>query len=156
MHFQEQDVIKLPHYENCFVYFLIKNKEVVYVGQTKKGITRPLAHKDKEYDTIYIKYCDIEQLDCLEDFYILKYKPIYNKECNSAIRYGLQRVIQKIKKEFNAPKFNLWKLKTILKQLNIKPYNMYNMEVISVFEYYDIVNFLKGEIKNGHFRLIGK
>lgn len=156
MQFDEQNVIEFPHYQNSFIYFLVKQKEVVYVGQTRKGITRPLSHKDKEYDTIYIKYCDVAELDKLEDKYILKYRPILNKECNSVMRYGLQKVKRKIRKEFNAPKFNIWKLKEILNELNIKTNIMYGVEVISIFEYYDVINFIKKEAENGHIRFISE
>lgn len=48
----------------CFVYFLLDGKEVVYVGQTKSGLSRPLSHKNKVFDrygTNYINNTDLEK-----------------------------------------------------------------------------------------------
>lgn len=65
---------------NVFVYFLLQGKEVVYIGQTTKGIIRPISHvNDKEFDSIKIMYCERENLGELEHDYILKYNPKYNK-----------------------------------------------------------------------------
>lgn len=61
---------------------MISKNNVVYVGQTQHGISRPLSHNDKVFDEIKILYCNINDLDILEDFYIEKYKPKYNKSRN--------------------------------------------------------------------------
>ena len=81
MKFEEQDAIfynfnKMP--KIGFVYFLIKNKEVVYVGKTTQGIVRPLSHKDKDFDSFYMIKCDYEELGEKEMEMIFKYKPKYN------------------------------------------------------------------------------
>lgn len=61
-----------------YIYFLMDKDEVVYVGQTKVGISRPLSHINKEYDSFYMKKCKLSVLDKRETEMILKYKPIYN------------------------------------------------------------------------------
>lgn len=72
---------------DVFVYFLLFDEEVVYVGQTTAGISRPLAHiKDKNFNKIRLIYCNTEQLGELEQKFILKYEPIYNKS-----KYLMQR-----------------------------------------------------------------
>jgi len=148
MKFEEQNVIKIPNYKNSLIYFFVKENEVVYVGQTRNNIGRPLSHKDKDYDTIYIKYCEVDELDSLEDKYIIKYRPKYNKECNGTIRYGLRKVKQKIIKELKIRNFNFDDLKQIINQLNIKTVVLNGIEFISIFEYYDILNYMKGKQKN--------
>ena len=65
------------------IYFLIDKDEVVYVGQTQFGISRPLKHKDKVFDSFYMKECPIPLLDKQEREMILKYKPKYNKNYNN-------------------------------------------------------------------------
>ena len=78
MKFEEKNSITIKDYGKCFVYFLVFENEVVYVGQTAHGISRPLSHKDKVFDEIKIIPCYEEDLNVLEDYYIVKYKPKYN------------------------------------------------------------------------------
>jgi hypothetical protein len=67
-----------------FIYFLIKNEEVVYVGQTSKGVCKIYQHlANKDFDKVYTLWVrDKKELNKLKKFYILKYKPIYNKKYN--------------------------------------------------------------------------
>lgn len=63
----ESMVITIPKYASNLVYFLLKDNEVVYVGQTTQGIVRPFSHRDKDFDEIKIIYCKKE---------LLKIKPL--------------------------------------------------------------------------------
>lgn len=67
-----------------YIYFLIKNEEVVYVGQTSKGISKINQHLDnKDFDIVYVlRVEDKNELNKLKKFYVSKYKPIYNKKYN--------------------------------------------------------------------------
>jgi hypothetical protein len=67
-----------------FIYFLIKNEEVVCVGQTSKGVCKIYQHlANKDFDKVYTLWVrDKKELNKLKKFYILKYKPIYNKKYN--------------------------------------------------------------------------
>lgn len=145
----KNEVITIPKYESTFVYFLIKENEVVYVGQTKQGLIRPLSHKDKDFDEIKIIYCKSENLDMCEDKYIQKYKPIYNKQNNYAIRWGLLRVRNKLREKLGSNKLTIPKLKRLLKGINIYPQiDSYNRnETISFDEYQKIVKCCDDYIK---------
>lgn len=80
MKFEESgNVITIKNSDKCFIYFLIDKDEVVYVGQTTNGLSRPFAHCDKEYDTVKAIPCHREMLDQEEHHYICKYSPKYNK-----------------------------------------------------------------------------
>lgn len=85
MIFEEKEDISLDANKNWMIYFLIKNNEVVYVGQTTQNLIRPFSHKDKDFDTVKIIYQaeDKELLNKNEEFYIKKYSPKYNKTFNS-------------------------------------------------------------------------
>lgn len=134
MKFEENKIAKtIELYENVFVYFLLKNNEVVYVGQTKKGTSRINAHTNKDFDKVKVIYCKIGELDKLEDFYIKKYNPKYNKQLNFAMNYSLKRAKSHIKEFFDDDTFNLYDLKKLIKKLDIKlilrdcaPYIEYN------------------------------
>jgi hypothetical protein len=67
---------------NCFIYFLINDGNLVYVGKSNKNIlARINSHiKDKDFDSAYYVAISSENLlDEYEKKYILKYKPKYNK-----------------------------------------------------------------------------
>lgn len=79
MKFLEKDSISIPRLPNSFVYFLLDDEEVVYVGKTKNGIVRPLSHFDKKFTDIKIIPVPEEKLSHEEEYYISKYSPKYNK-----------------------------------------------------------------------------
>lgn len=139
---ETKDVITIPNYKNVFVYFLLLNKEVVYVGQTRNGLVRPLSHKDKVFDEIKIMYCKEKDLDLTEDLYIKKYMPYYNKNANYNMNYSLHRARNKIRSLFNDNSFNLPKLKRIIKALNIQVYMIDSKPYINVEDYKKIVEHI--------------
>lgn len=149
MRFEEDDskFILLPKYLDCFIYFLIKEKEVVYVGQTTQGLIRPFSHKNKEFDEIRIMYCNKNDLDYFEDKYITKYKPIYNKQVNYKYNYSFKMVKGLIRKNTKLSNFNLTDLKKIIHILDIKVSNQYEVLTITFKDYEKIYNYING----GHY-----
>lgn len=142
--FEENNCITFKVEHKSMIYFLLDNNVVVYVGQTKQGILRPLSHKDKKYDTIKILYCDEKELNRLEDRYITKYRPKYNKTLNCASRYSLMRARNKIRQEINNYEFTMWDLKKIIKKLNIELCSFNFKYYIKQEDYEKIVDFIKG------------
>ena len=143
MKFEENDIaITLPKYQNSFIYFLLKDDEVVYVGQTSNGIVRPLSHRNKDFDTIKIIYCDILELDLLEDKYIVKYRPRYNKTLNHAMRYSMMTARNKIRKIFNN-NITITDLKKIIRLLDIELVEFNGVLNIKREDYEQVVRHLK-------------
>jgi predicted house-cleaning noncanonical NTP pyrophosphatase (MazG superfamily) len=62
----------------CGVYFLIKDDEIVYIGQSINIASRVASHKDKDFDSMSFVACQKEELDILESLYILAYQPALN------------------------------------------------------------------------------
>jgi hypothetical protein len=63
------------------IYMLIQGAEVVYVGRSRVGLTRPYHHAIKgwEFDRVFIRYCKRgEDPGIIEHEMIVKYKPKYN------------------------------------------------------------------------------
>lgn len=145
MKFEEENCIDVPKYENCFVYFLLKNNEVVYVGQTTVGISRPMAHYDKEFDHIKLKYCEIEELNELENKYIVKYNPKYNKTYNYAMWYSFDRIKAYIRKNTLLKNFTITKLKHMIEEMGIEIHYMYAHRVITNEDFRKIVKKVKEE-----------
>lgn len=77
---ETNSIITIKDNGKCFIYFLLKGGEVVYVGKTSSGISIPLSHNDKDYDTVEVIACPADMLDSEESRYIDKYKPKYNTE----------------------------------------------------------------------------
>jgi hypothetical protein len=74
-------VRKSSSYGNvCGVYFLIKNSEIVYIGQSINIAARITSHKDKDFDSVSYVTCKRSELDILESLYIIAYNPVLNGE----------------------------------------------------------------------------
>lgn len=110
---------KLHPVSHGYIYFLMQGNEVVYVGQTRVGISRPLTHTDKKYDSFYIKKCPLKLLDKKEREMILKYKPIYNNGYNNDKTYiGRTKLCEELEK--NGLKIRTVFLDRAIKELGIK------------------------------------
>ena len=139
------EFITFSRSDNCFIYFLLNGNNVVYVGQTSMGISRPFSHHDKEYDSIKALPCPKDELDTVEDFYIAKYKPKYNKSRNYNTIFSLKKTKSLIRKYYN-PDFNLWDLRKILSRLNIIPFrdDYTQSEYITLEQYRKIEEYIGG------------
>jgi transcriptional regulator with XRE-family HTH domain len=83
-HNEEKRILNMSRNKNeliypC-VYFLIKDDKIVYVGQTHNGLKRIIEHNGKkDFDRYSVLPCNISKLNKLEEKYILRYRPKYNK-----------------------------------------------------------------------------
>ena len=71
-----QTINKIYKHCNTVVYFLCKNKAVVYVGSSGNLAQRLPLHKDKDYDEVAFVFGGLE----LEYKYQLLFRPKYNKQ----------------------------------------------------------------------------
>jgi hypothetical protein len=74
---------------NCGVYFLIREDEIVYVGQSKNCPSRIQTHindKGKVFDSYTFIATHSDNLDFLESWYIYAFNPKYNKNAPFAWR----------------------------------------------------------------------
>ena len=139
--FDEKGTITIPTNYKSFIYFLIKDDVVVYVGQTRNNLSRPFSHKDKNFNRIEIMLCPENELDMKEDKYILKYEPIYNKQINSG--YKLITFRNKLRTTFGK-EITIRTIRKIMKELNINTFmfgsNEYigNSDQIKVYSYLEI------------------
>lgn len=70
------------------IYFLIRNLEIVYVGQSINIPSRIQTHLNegsKKFDRVSYVYLEHEDLDYFETAYILKFRPYYNKSVNGSL-----------------------------------------------------------------------
>lgn len=71
MNFAENENSRiLPNVQSPIIYFLMDEDEVVYVGQSKIGLSRPYSHKDKKFTKIAIINCKESELDDKETEFI--------------------------------------------------------------------------------------
>lgn len=145
MKFEESEYIDLTDTPTTFIYFLIQDNEVVYVGQTTRGLSRVYNHiQDKHFTKIYIIECDEDELDYWEDFYIFKYKPIYNKRPNFNCNFSIPRLVHKLNCAYKTGVFgykvNKTKVKQMIKKLNISPHEYNGKYYIGIEDYIKITN----------------
>lgn len=140
MIFEEENSIKIPLEYKSFIYFLIQDGIVVYVGQTKNGLIRPFSHQNKKYNELRIILTDEEKLDLVEDEYILKYMPIYNKKVNTM--YNMKTARDKIR-EATATEVTINDIKKVMKELNIK-LDIYNEhQICRIDDIKKIIEYIK-------------
>ena len=130
--------------KETFVYFLLKNKKIVYVGQTTNGLNRIKEHLlncNKDFDDFKILKCDESELNELENNYIIKYNPKYNKNLNSFnVKYLY--ITRKLKEKIG---FNPYSVKLIKEIIHLCPFNkeIFNDEEVILKEDADkIVDYL--------------
>lgn len=70
----------IPIFPKCGIYFLIKDSEIVYVGQSIHIHGRVKTHqKDKEFDRVFFVGCTRDELNQLEAKYIRQFEPRLNR-----------------------------------------------------------------------------
>ena len=96
MIFEELNIEYVEKVVDPLIYFLIDvNNEVVYVGKTLHGYSRPFAHiNDKVFEKIAVLKCNESELDYLEDKFIMKYQPKYNKQVSVCSRKSAAQIRQ--------------------------------------------------------------
>lgn len=62
------------------IYFLIDNKEIVYIGKTKNISHRLAGHGNKNYEVYRFIACEEIYLDAYEKRWIERFKPKYNSK----------------------------------------------------------------------------
>lgn len=137
MKFEEDSYIDLTDIPRCFIYFLIDNEEVVYVGQTTNGLARIEVHRrDKQFDKVYTILCEPENLDHIENSYIMKYQPKYNKTPNMTESVSIKKVVTDINRRFGRYSTNTPK---ILKMLNVMNVTVFKAKQCMYISYNDWV-----------------
>lgn len=149
MNFEESEdgIIEFEMPQRSFIYFLIKDGEVAYVGKTKLGLGRPFQHSaDKVFDHVKILPCDESELDELECFYIAKYKPEFNRYMGAGAYYRLA-VAKRMVREAGYGDYTIWALKKDVKRLGIELENFNGNTYISKNDLDEILRSHKREDK---------
>lgn len=108
--------------KQIFVYLLLENKKVVYVGQTTNGLNRIKQHfknSEKKFDDYKIIKCSKKDLNEIENFYILKYKPKYNKKINSS-NVKITYIIAKLKDVIGFNPYSIKGIEKIIEKSNFQ------------------------------------
>lgn len=141
MQFDETDYIDLTDTPKVFVYFLIDdNNEVVYIGQTTKGLARVESHyKDKTFSRVYAVVCDESKLDYIENTNILKYMPKYNKIPNTKECISLGAVVKAVNRQFKS-RVNKKRVLNMLEVLGATVYECKQCAYVSYDDFYHLLN----------------
>lgn len=126
MKFNEENFTELKDEPLVFIYFLLQDDEVVYVGKTTRGYSRIIDHyhSAKIFNKVYYITCAEEDLDELENYYICKYNPKYNKTLNLKCYTSFSSAVTTLNQQYLS-NFNNYmtrrRLAKIVEYLNIKP-----------------------------------
>ena len=74
---------KYNRYSGAYIYFLLHENEVVYIGKSTSLASRIVEHINsgtKTFDDVSVIECSIDEMDDLEIKYIKEYCPRYNRE----------------------------------------------------------------------------
>lgn len=148
MRFEETDkTIKLPEYPKSFIYFLTRCDEVVYVGQTATGISRPLKHNgNKNFDGIYIMPCEVCNLDYIEGLFIDKYRPEYNAMPNIKTHMSVKAARNDIKEVYGLKNsYSMKKFYADMKMAGVEPIDYSGTSYISFDDFYKISMLYESE-----------
>ena len=108
---------EIHNFKGNYIYFLLKDNVVVYVGQTTQGVQRIFAHcNDKVFDSFNMIECSKKKLDETEAYYITKFNPKYNIQLPNNDTY---LSINQIKNNYRIDKRAINK---IVKFYNLKKY----------------------------------
>lgn len=149
MEFEEKSYIKLQSLPLSFIYFLIDNKEVVYIGQTKRGTGRIFSHmNNKEFDEVYIIPCEESRLDEMEGYYIEKYIPMYNACPNLRYTCSISNILNDLNTFYantdagikHSKKFNRNRINKIMKKLELSYITINGKSYIRHNDYIKIVD----------------
>lgn len=81
MKFEETgNVLTLDKTSKHFIYFLLQNGSVIFIGKVQKDFSEIYKHDNENYDAIKVLPCPAELLEIEEARLIEKYKPINNRE----------------------------------------------------------------------------
>ena len=119
---KKQNINKKP-----MIYFLIKDNKIIYVGQSKFGVSRIYGHRDKDFDSFSYIEVDVNELDEREAFYIVELSPILNSSYLPSNKTYIHA--NNIKHYFS---MGAWDVKRLLKRNNAKSY--YNGEYYKISE----------------------
>lgn len=100
------------------IYLLVHDDKVVYVGKTRNGIKRISEHSKKVFEKVGFIECKENELDYYEDFYIMKYQPLYNRTY-SCYRMTLKSAYSKLG-EVIKRNMNIFEFTQYLESKNIK------------------------------------
>lgn len=144
MKFEEtRESILLPHITGAIIYFLINGEEVVYVGQSKNGSTRPFSHTTKVFEKVAMIKCNQEDLDYLESMYILKYKPKYNRNILNSHSYSLKNMRRIIREKTYFKKIVINDLKWIIRKFDIRTDSFEGNVYVDKDDFKKIINFIE-------------
>lgn len=139
---EREDVLKVHNVQYPIVYLLLDKDEVVYVGQSKVGLSRPYSHRDKMFTDIAFIKCNEDELDDKETELIKKYKPKYNKKAGNS-DYSITRTKNIIREQTNIHDFNLCDLKKLIKKFDVNTFEFENVLYIDKTSFNKIFDFVK-------------
>lgn len=147
MQFNEQDnTFIFPNIQCPIVYFLLDGNEVVYVGKSKYGVSRPFMHKDKKFTDVAVMKCEENELDYYETKYIRQYNPKYNRKAG-ALELTFKKARDRVRKTTIFSDFTVNDIKRIMKKIKIQEKELDGLKYIDEDDFTKIIEFVNDTIR---------
>lgn len=136
----------IPNADNYYLYFLIENDSIVYVGKTNSVEGRLYDHRrSKKFDSYSVFKCENEE-DAInkEALSIMEYQPKYNVALNDGFKSI--NVIKKTLKQLGADDYQHDKrnIKHVISGLGVKTYFFKANTFILDSDANKVINFILG------------
>lgn len=147
MKFEEQySTLTFPNIQSPIIYFLIDGEEVVYVGQSKVGVSRPFMHRDKDFTDVAVMECKENELDYYETKYIRQYNPKYNRKAG-ALELTFKKARNRVRETTVFSDFTVNDIKRIMKKIKIQAKELDGLKYIDEDDFAKIIEFVKNTMK---------
>ena len=67
-----------PFIKRCGIYFLVKDDEIIYIGQSINIPARLAQHVNKHFDRVFVLECSQSELNTVERIYLNHFRPRLN------------------------------------------------------------------------------
>lgn len=147
MRFKEcEKILVFPNIQCPIIYFLLDKEEVVYVGQSKFGVSRPFMHRDKDFTDVAVMECKENELDYYETKYIRQYNPKYNRKAG-ALELTFKKARNRIRETTVFSDFTVNDIKRIMKKIKIQAKELDGLKYIDEDDFAKIIEFVKNTMK---------
>ena len=130
--------------EIYYIYFLLKNNKVVYVGQTNNIFNRIKEHKkNKDFDNVAYITTTKNKVNYLENYYIIKYEPFYNELSTNSKCMSSAYIIKKIRENYNQKEVSFEEIIQFIKKSEYKDILDRKDCIVIKKKYLNLINDIK-------------
>lgn len=131
------NIVKFENFKSG-IYFLYKDGELLYIGQTRLGLKRVFSHIEIDFNEYSFMEFDVELIDEKESEYITSMMPKLNKQAR-ACPLTIKSIVKKLKEKYKRKRIFKRHIENIAFENNILIVNSFGLDSFINKREYDIV-----------------